>query len=298
MNKMEAEVFRTVGIIGRVGGHATVLESVRALCDVLLSRHAAIYLDQDIACLLPELQFPALPRDEIGVSCDLVIVVGGDGSLLSAARALARHDVPVLGINRGKLGFLTDVRPDELHDKVGAVLDGQFIADNRFLLEIEVVRDGSVVAHADALNDVVMKSGRSARMIEFDLYIDNYFVYTQSSDGLIIATPTGSTAYSLSGGGPIMHPSLDAVVVVPMFPHTLSSRPIVVDSRSEIRMVVTDCHPQISCDGQVHMNLLPNDEIFVNKKPHRLKLIHPLDHDFYKTCRDKLGWGSRPTGQR
>lgn len=289
---MPSERFRTIGVLGRVEKKA-VIESVQVLIPFLRERKARIILESDVAEVLQCSDCEVMSREEIGAHCDLIIVVGGDGSLLAAARTLAKFDVPVLGINRGRLGFLTDVRPEDIEQHVGEVLNGKYLSDSRFLLEVEVERDGKVVASASALNDVVFKSGRSARMIEFELWIDSKFVYNQHSDGLIVSTPTGSTAYAMSGGGPIMYPNLDAMVLVPMFPHTLSSRPLVVDNRSELRLVVLDCHPQISCDGQVHMNLHPGDEIYINKKPHRLKLIHPLDHDFYATCRDKLGWGGR-----
>jgi NAD+ kinase len=199
----------------------------------------------------------------------------------------------VLGINRGRLGFLTDIRPEEVRQKVSEVLDGKYRVEERFLLDIKVIRHGELIARAEALNDVVVNSGRSARMIDFDLYMGGRYVYSQDSDGLIVSTPTGSTAYALSGGGPIMHPELDAIVLVPMFPHTLSARPIVVAGDTEIKVVIGDCHPYISCDGQVHLTAAPEDVVLIGKKPHKLKLIHLLDHDFYAACRDKLGWGNQ-----
>ena len=229
-----------------------------------------------------------------------MIVVGGDGSMLGAARALARHKVPVLGINRGSLGFLTDIRPDELELKVAQVLEGHYLTENRFLLEAEVRRQGEAIGQGDALNDVVLHPGKSTRMIEFELYIDGQFVCSQKADGLIVATPTGSTAYALSAGGPIMHPKLDAIVVVPMYPHTLSSRPIVVDGNSELKVVVSPdmtIYPQVSCDGQNHFTCAPGDTLHVAKKAQKLRLIHPLDHNYYEVCRTKLGWGSRLGGQ-
>jgi NAD+ kinase len=236
----------------------------------------------------------------MGEICDLVIVVGGDGSLLGAARALCRYNVPVLGVNRGGLGFLTDISPDELEARVGEVLAGQYLVENRFLLDAFVRRGDEQLGTSEALNDVVLHPGKSARMIEFELYVDGQFVYSQKSDGLIVATPTGSTAYALSAGGPIMHPKLDAVVLVPMFPHTLSSRPIVVDANSELKILISSqngIYPQVSCDGQVHIACAPGDSITIRKKPQKLRLLHPLDHNFYAICRSKLGWSSRLTEQ-
>uniref|UniRef100_UPI0025877027 NAD(+) kinase n=1 Tax=uncultured Pseudomonas sp. TaxID=114707 RepID=UPI0025877027 len=203
---------------------------------------------------------------------------------------------PVLGINRGKLGFLTDIRPDELETKVAEVLDGQYLMETRFLLDAFVERGGEMIGQGDALNDVVLHPGKSTRMIEFELYIDGQFVCSQRADGLIVATPTGSTAYSLSAGGPIMHPKLDAIVVVPMYPHTLSSRPIVVSGDSTLSILVSPnmtIYPQVSCDGQNHFTCAPGDTVTIQKKPHKLRLIHPLDHNYYEICRTKLGWGSR-----
>lgn len=289
------EQFRNIGLIGRVGhiGGDLVIESVGTLIRFLRERNANVILEDEIAAVVPTDSIQVAGRQMIGEICDLVIVVGGDGSLLGAARSLARHDCAVLGVNRGKLGFLTDVRPDDIEAKLGDVLDGKYRVDYRFLLDVMVKREGESIARADALNDVVVNSGRSARMIDFDLYMDGDYVYSQDSDGLIVSTPTGSTAYALSGGGPIMHPDLDAIVVVPMFPHTLSSRPIVVGGNTEIKIVIGRSHPYISCDGQVHLNAAPGDVVYVHKKPHKLKLIHPLDHNFYAACRDKLGWSNR-----
>lgn len=288
--------FKTIGIIGRESD--AVGESLALLVNFLISRSVSVMLSEKIASLLPDSNLPICSRTELGESCDLIIVLGGDGSLLGAARMVAKHNVPVLGINRGRLGFLTDILPDELEQKVGDVLDGHYSIEKRFLLDAVVKRGDETIGHAEALNDVVVNSGTSAQMIEFDLYIDNEFVYRQRSDGLIISTPTGSTAYSLSGGGPIMYPKLDAVVLVPMFPHTLSSRPIVIDGNSEIRIKVNDgnvIHPLVTCDGQVVITAKPGDTIVITKKLHKLKLVHPVGHSFYASCRDKLGWGGTLT---
>lgn len=286
--------FQTIGIIGRESD--AVGESLKVLTDFLNRQQLSIILGEDIASLLPGTELPIKSRTSIGEACDLIIVLGGDGSLLGAARMLARHHVPVLGINRGRLGFLTDILPDEIEEKVGAVLAGEYSLEKRFLLNAVVKRNDEVIGRAEALNDVVVNSGTSAQMIEFDVYVDDEFVYRQRSDGLIVSTPTGSTAYSLSGGGPIMHPKLDAMVLVPMFPHTLSSRPIVIDGNSVVKIVISEnneFHPPVTCDGQVHLTTLPGDVVYISKKHHKMRLIHPINHSFYASCRDKLGWGSR-----
>ena len=286
--------FNKIGLVGRSkqDGLDAVLEELLTL---LAGRGHEVFLEKRLGALVPGHGARLGGRDEIGQHSDLVIVVGGDGSLLSAARTLARHDTPVLGVNRGRLGFLTDINPDQIAEQVPPVLDGHYEMEDRFLLDAHVHRDGEIVAGADALNDVVVNSGTSGQMREIELSINGTFVYRQRADGLIVSTPTGSTAYSLSGGGPIMHPSLDAIVLVPMFPHALSSRPIVVDGNSEIRIDILQrnrTHPPVTCDGQVNMTAQPGDSVFIRKKPHRLTLLHPLGHSFYASCRDKLRWSN------
>ncbi len=199
------EQFRNIGIIGRLGS-TQVLDTIRRLKKFLLDRHLHVILEDTIAEVLPGHGLQTASRKSLGEICDLVIVIGGDGSLLGAARALCRHKTPVLGVNRGSLGFLCDIRPDDLEMKVAEVLEGNFLSENRFLLQAEVRRNGEAIGQGDALNDVVLHPGKSTRMIEFELYIDGQFVCSQKADGLIVSTPTGSTAYALSAGGPIMHP--------------------------------------------------------------------------------------------
>ncbi|HAN28935.1 MAG TPA: NAD(+) kinase [Haliea salexigens] len=286
--------FDRIGLVGRSQqeGLTDVLDE---LVHLLQGLGKELVLESRLAELVEDTSIPRASLDEIGEDSDLVIVVGGDGSLLSAARTLAKYETPVLGVNRGRLGFLTDISPDDIAVQVPAVLAGEYTRESRFLLDARVVREGKTVGRADALNDVVVNSGTSAQMIEFELSINGVFVYRQRADGLIISTPTGSTAYSLSGGGPIMHPTLDAVVLVPMFPHALSSRPIVVDGNSEIRLDILQrnrIHPPVTCDGQVNMTARPGDSVVVSKKPHRLTLLHPLGHSFYASCRDKLRWNT------
>ena len=284
--------FKTIGLIGRTGSEL-VVDTLRQLIRFLDERGIRMIVDEESSSLLPGDSHQVGSRKMMGEICDLVIVVGGDGCLLGAGRDFSRYKVPVLGVNRGRLGFLTDISPHDLEERIAEVLEGKYIKEKRFLLEAELKRDGQIVGHNSALNDVVFHSGNSVKMIEFDLFIEGQFVYTQRSDGLIVSTPTGSTAYALSGGGPIMHPRLDAIVLVPMFPHTLSSRPIVVDGNSEIKIEVSpanECVPRMSCDGQGDMAIEPGDTLYIRKRAHKLMLIHPLQHDFYESCRSKLGW--------
>lgn len=284
--------FARVGLLGR-REHPGVAQIVADLLALLDQRGIEATLEDRLATLAYFEKRAMKPRDNIGEMVDLAIVIGGDGSLLSAARTLVRHDTPVIGINRGRLGFLTDVSPDDLVSQVNAVLDGHYTRESRFLLDVQVCRGSKVIGEAEALNDVVVNSGTSAQMVEFELTIDGEFVYRLSADGLILSTPTGSTAYSMSAGGPIMNPALDAMVIVPMFPHSLTSRPIVVHGDSEIRIDVVSrnqIHPPVTCDGQVSLTALPGDAVFVRKKAQRLTLLHPPGYSFYASCRDKLRW--------
>ncbi|KXU39435.1 NAD(+) kinase [Ventosimonas gracilis] len=292
--------FRTIGIIGRLGS-AKALDTVRRLKRFLLGQSLQVILEDSLAEALPGHGLQVCSWRTLGEACDLVIVVGGDGSLLGAARALVASGVPLLGINRGTLGFLTDIPPDALEEPIREVLAGLYHMETRFLLEAEVRRGDEMLGQGDALNDLVLHPGKSTKMIEFELFIDGQFVCNQKADGLIVATPTGSTAYSLSAGGPIMHPKLDAIVVVPMYPHTLSSRPIVIDGGSELKIVVAQnlsIYPQVSCDGQNHFSCAPGDAIHVRKKAQKLRLLHPLSHNYYEVCRSKLGWGGHNRNNR
>ena len=287
--------FNRIGLVGRPG-HAGVVATLQRLLVFLGSKEVSIVVDDVTAGLIDGHGQKECKRDDLSDCCDLVIVVGGDGSMLTVAKFIASDQIPVIGINRGKLGFLTDILPDEIEAKIEEVLSGQYTIESRFLLDVETNEAGSRKKLGSALNDVVLHPGKAAQMIEFELYVDGKFVYSQESDGLIVATPTGSTAYSLSAGGPIMHPDLNAIVLVPMYPHSLNSRPIVVDGDSEIRIVVAakeSLQPQVSCDGEVKYTASAGDEIFVSKKRVPLRLVHPPEHSFYQACRSKLGWGSR-----
>lgn len=292
--------FSTIGLIGR-SNNRSIVDSLTLLVSFLLERgDIDIVLDTSVSSLLEghpaRAGFKVCPRVEMQSLCDLVIVVGGDGSMLKAASVLADQDIPVVGINRGRLGFLTDILPEEIEHDLAQVLNGEFKLEHRFLLDVFVHREGKSIDVGSALNDVVLHPGVAAQMIEFELSIDGEFVYNQASDGVIIATPTGSTAYSMSAGGPIMHPKLDALVLVPMYPHSLSSRPIVIDGSCEVSIVLGDrhsAHPQISCDGSVEYTTQPGDRIIIKKKQKQLKLLHPKDYHYYETCRSKLGWSNR-----
>lgn len=287
--------FRRVGLLTKLQ-HPEVLDTLNFLVSFLLREKLEVVVESSLAAHLEGNGFQVADGQELATRVDLVIVVGGDGSMLSAARDMVHHQVPLLGVNRGRLGFLTDILPEEVEARVRRVLRGEYVVSDRFLLDVAISRNGSVISTGLALNDVVLHPGKSVRMLEFELYIDKQFVYSQRSDGLIVSTPTGSTAYALSAGGPILHPKLDAMVLVPMNPHTLTSRPIAIagDSQVEIRVGERrDIQPQVTCDGQEDFITEPGDIIRIWRESKTLRLIHPVDHNFYSICRSKLGWGSR-----
>ncbi|MCR9934630.1 NAD(+) kinase [Vibrio antiquarius] len=285
-----------IAIIGKPRDQQAI-QTHKELYQWLTSEGYKVFIDDRLAAILddiPQSQFASLV--ELGKNADLAVVVGGDGNMLGAARILSRFDVPVIGVNRGNLGFLTDLNPDEFQASLQAVLDGEYIEEERFLLEAEVHRHGQIKSHNAALNEAVLHPGQIAHMIEFEVYIDESFAFSLRADGLIVSTPTGSTAYSLSGGGPILSPSLNAISLVPMFPHTLSSRPLVVDGKRRIKLVVSPENrgtQEVSCDGQVSLPVSPGDEIHIYQSPNVLKLIHPKDYSYYHVLRNKLGWSSK-----
>lgn len=287
--------FKRIGLLGSLNV-SEVRDSMRKLEEFLRSQNCTVFYEQQTATLLDWEVEHCLPLDEFLSAIDLAVVVGGDGSMLSACRDIASSNVPLLGINLGRLGFLTDISPDEIVDRVKPVLEGEFKQSKRFMLSTSITREGVEIGSQSALNDVVLHPGMSVRMMAFELYVDGEFVYSQRSDGLIVATPTGSTAYALSAGGPLLFPELDAMVVVPLNPHTLSSRPIALQGSAKIEIRVSsrnELHPLVTCDGQNDLGTEPGDIISIQKHPSAISLIHPKDHNFYSVCRSKLGWGSR-----
>ncbi len=275
-----------------------VNETLHRLIDYLRDLKMATFLDSDTASSF-DLSLPTLPREDIGEHQDLVVVVGGDGSLLSAARMAIKINVPVIGINRGRLGFLTDISPQDIEKDLGGVLAGAYFEERRFLLHTRVYDQENTYYQGDALNDVVLSRGRETHLIAFDVSINHEFVSHYRSDGMIVATPTGSTAYALSAGGPIMHPGLNAMVMVPMFSHSLSSRPLVIDGQSLIEMKIDRSNGmdlQISCDGHESSPIKPGQFISIEKNAQQLRLLHPKDYHYYDTLRIKLGWGLKPQG--
>jgi len=287
--------YKTIGLIGKPH-HEGANATIKVLYDYLLKNNYNVLVENTIAS---SLEFNAInigTITEIGEQADLAIVVGGDGYMLGAARVLACYDIGVIGVNRGNLGFLTDLSPDEIIEPLSLILNGQSRQENRFIIEAEVYRHGKLKSSNSAVNEAVLHAGKVANMIEFEVYIDNVFMFSQRSDGLIISTPTGSTAYSMSAGGPILTPNLNALSLVPMFPHTLTSRPIVVDGDSEIKLILANENYenlQVSCDGHVILSVMPGDEVIIKKSQHSICFIHPLDLNYFNVLRNKLGWGNK-----
>jgi len=284
--------FSKIALTGR--SNPEIHNTLIKLIDLLEKYNINIILNEPYAQLLgPESKkYPILETTSYS-AIDLVIVIGGDGSLLESARSIVPYHIPIIGINRGRKGFLTDISPQGLEEII-PILQGHYIEEPRFLLEAQLLRDNKIINEGIALNDVVVYSGHVARMIEFEVFIDKQFVYKQRSDGLITSTPTGSTAYALSGGGPIVHPHLEAITLVPMHPHTLSSRPIIVNADADIELHLTpenQLHPRCSLDGQQHFDMLPNDILTITRHAQTLRLLHPMQYDYYRTLRSKLGWG-------
>ena len=288
--------FQVIGILGSTK-NPSIRDTLLALIEYLSQQAYCLLLAQDIATTYHLTHWQTIERSALGKHCDVFIVVGGDGSLLDAVPLALQQNTPLFGINRGRLGFLTDIRPTELH-KIRAMLTGAYTIEQRFLLTAAVEQHGKILMCGDALNEVSLTPGSVPHMYTFEIYIDEQFVCGQDADGLIIATPTGSTAYALSGGGPILHPMLDAMVIVPMFPHTLSMRPLVLGGNQTVKVIITSRHaatPRLSCDSQLHTAVPPGSQITVAKKTQALQLVHPLDYNYYDTLRSKLHWGHKLT---
>ncbi len=277
-----------------------VAETLKSLIAYLQSCEIDFVLDECSSALLEQLGgdkagLASMKDDDFDTGCDLAIAIGGDGTMLKAAYLACLHDIPLLGINRGRLGFLADIPADALEEYLKPIFAGSFTEEERFLLDVEVLREGQSILKSSALNDVILHKWNIAKLVEFETYVDNKFVHRQRSDGLIISSPTGSTAYALSGGGPILHPSLDALVLVPICPHTLTNRPIVIDGNSLVEIVVGAReidHARLTCDGNIEFELAPGDRIYVQKKDEKIRLIHPRDYDHFSILRAKLQWGT------
>jgi NAD+ kinase len=298
---------RTCALVGRFTD-SRVAESAHALLAHLSTRQVTVLI-ANTATLAHAMadavtgsgaKVQRLPEEELGRRADLMIAVGGDGTLLYAAGLVARHHVPLLGINRGRLGFLTDVMPQDMLGCVDAALEGRLEADERPLLAACLRQSGGAVAEALALNDVVLQKLATGRMLDFETRVGGRYVNTHAGDGIVVASATGSTAYALSCGGPVIEPHLDALVMAPICPHTLSDRPIVVSAHALIEISLLerpDTRAQVTCDGAILGEIAPGDRLEIGPAGERITLLHPAGHDYYRLLRSKLHWG-RGSGER
>lgn len=283
-------LFKTIALIGKYD-NPEIMTPLLRLGKFIESRNLNVVLDSLTASHIQEKKYPNMTLDEIGSKADLAIVLGGDGTMLNIARRLAPFDVPLVGINQGRLGFLTDLSIETMLETLDSIFNGNFVTERRMLLSAEVIRGKDSMFSALAFNDVAVNRGIGGGMIEFEVHIDGEYVYSLRSDGLIIATPTGSTAYALSCGGPILHPRLDLIALVPVSPHTLSNRPIVVgpDATVEVLMHRTE-GARIHSDSHSHFDLDESDKVVISRSPHTVRLLHSSSHSYYRMLREKLGW--------
>jgi NAD+ kinase len=285
--------FSSVALMGNPED-AGVVGSLRLLADHLSSRRVEVLVADSLTSADLPKATRRVPEADLPRQAELAVVVGGDGSMLYAARRVAGTGVPLLGINRGRLGFLADVGPAEMLGRLDEILRGQYDTEKRMLLRAEVVDDGKIVGNGIGLNDIVVNRHDPGRMLEIKTFINSRYVNTHGGDGFIMATATGSTAYSLSCGGPIVSPSLDAIVLVPICPHTLSERPIIVPATSVVEIMLSEEHSDradVICDGEITADLLPGRSLRVRAADERVELIHPRGYDYFQILRSKLHWG-------
>lgn len=290
---MSAQHFNPIALVGN-SCDPRVSESMLILAAHLHGRQRRLMVEDTVRVDFGTIPVTRVPPDKLGSEVRLIVAVGGDGTMLHAARLAAPAAVPVLGVNRGRLGFLADIGAADIDQRLDEILAGQYVQDRRAMLQAQLWRDGAVFNSCQALNDVVLQKWQTGRMLDFETWIDGRYVNTHGGDGFVIATATGSTAYALSCGGPILYPELDAVVLAPICPHTLSDRPIVVRSSAtiEVRLVErpdTDAH--VTCDGAPLGDLLAGDRLIVKPSDAHVTLLHPSDHDYYRILRSKLRWG-------
>lgn len=286
-----SSLFKTIALIGK-HDNPEIMTPLLHLGQFMENRNLDVVLDSRTAPHIQDKKYTILSLDDIGKRADLAIVLGGDGTMLNIARTLAPFDVPLVGINQGRLGFLTDLSTDTMLETLGSILDGQYVTERRMLLSVEVIRSEIGLFSALAFNDVAVNRGISGGMIEIEVHIDGEYVYSLRSDGLIVATPTGSTAYALSSGGPILHPSLDLIALVPVSPHTLSNRPIVVGPNATVEVLMRSAEEgaRIHSDSHSHFDLDEWDKVVIRRSPQTVRLLHSSSHSYYRMLREKLGW--------
>lgn len=285
------KAFKSVTLVGKPTD-PNMREYLHDKARLLQECGVAVTIEAETAEKLGITDLPRVEMWAVGQTSDLVIVLGGDGTMLATARALLDAQIPLVGINHGRLGFLTDLTTESIPQVINRLLRGEYTVEQRMMLGAEIYRGTRLLSEARALNDIVISKGGLARLIELELTIDDAFVHRQRSDGLIVSTPTGTTAYALSAGGPLLHPTLEAIALVPICPHTLSNRPIAIASRSivEVTLVQAD-DARVHFDGQLHAELRKGDKVVVKRLDKTITLLHPPGHSHYEVLREKLNWG-------
>src|SRR5450830_1728132 len=287
---------KTIALVGKYNA-AGITDSMYELAHFLDQAGHTVVLEEETARYIQLEGLAAMSVPDIGKTADAAIVVGGDGTMLGIARQLAPYNVPLISINQGRLGFITDIPIERMLPVLDELLSGQSKAEKRTLLQAQVMRDGAPIAGGLAVNDVVVSRGAGAGMVELKVTVDGHFMYNQRSDGLIIATPTGSTAYALSAGGPLLHPTLGGIVLVPIAPHALSNRPIVIADTSRIVVqIVSGRDVSVNFDMQTFASLVHGDQIVIERSPNSITFLHPQGWSYYDTLREKLHWNEYPSG--
>lgn len=287
--------FKTVALVGKFQA-AGISQTLLDLADCIVRRGYQVVFEQETAQNVGITQFPTLASDELAKSADVAVVLGGDGTMLGIARQLAGKAIPLIGINLGRLGFMTDIALGEMQAVLPAMLAGQYERESRTLLEARVLRNGEIVFEGVAFNDVVVNRSGISGMVELGVSVDGFFMYNQRSDGLIVSTPTGSTAYALAAGGPILHPTLSGMVLVPIAAHSLSNRPIVLPQQAEVVIEIAGGRDVVvSFDMQSLTEMLPGDQIVVRRASQTVTFLHPIGYNYYATLRKKLHWHEYPS---
>ena len=290
-----ASAFKTIALIGKYKS-PEITEPLLELSRFLQGRGVRVLIDPLTAAHVVRNNLEVLPLEQAGKLADLAIVIGGDGTMLNIARTLAPFDVALVGVNQGRLGFLTDLSIDTMHETIGEMLDGKYVTESRMLLACEVVRGADQVLDVLAFNDASISKGADGGLIELEVRIDGQFLYVLRADGLIVATPTGSTAYALSSSGPILHPQLQGIVLVPIAPHALSNRPIVLPDDCKVSIqIVSGRDVNVNFDMQSFTALELNDTIDVRRSRHTVPFLHPVGYSYYATLRKKLHWNEHPS---
>lgn len=290
---MNKSIFKKIAIVAR-SQSPVIAQPLKHLLSILTQHKVDVLLDEKAAVEHGLTEYKTVSSEEVGRYAELVIVIGGDGTLLSVARLVAPFSVPIIGVNQGRLGFMTDISMPEMEPLILSILQGEFVLEARILLTATVFRKKEILYQGLACNDVVLSRGAMGSMVEFEVFIDEAFAYSQRSDGLIVSTPTGSTAYALAAGGPIVHPTLSAMILAPVCPQFLNNRPIVINDSCVVELLITKGHDaRVFFDSQTHVDLHEMDKVVISRYQNTLSILHPKGYRYYDVLRNKLEWGKK-----